>query len=112
MRKKPSLSGRSADGSWTVNPNEFTSGLARRRAAQARFRRPRNTVDIKSEHFKCICPWCQSANVIMSPINPAVPSVLPPDVGDIVKCDICRKFHSVTQINPNNIAEYFRGRAE
>lgn len=100
------MSKRESDGSSvTTNPAEFESGLARRRHAEARFRNPRNRIDVKREHFKSMCPWCHSANVVMSLIDPSRAAALPPDKGDLIKCDACRHHHVVTEINLNGVVK-------
>ena len=101
MSKKSKLTERIDGGSFTVDPGQFTSDLAKRRHQQTLRKNPRNTVDVQREHFKCTCPWCHVVNVIMSPIDPRVPAVTEPAKGDMIKCDVCRRYHVVTEINLN-----------
>lgn len=100
MSSKKNLTKTFDDGSsFSVNPGEFVSPLARKRHAQSLAKNPKNTVDVKRDHFKATCPWCHATNVVMSPLNPRYPTTEPPLKGDVIKCDVCRRFHAVEQVN-------------
>lgn len=87
------------DGSSVVtNPEEF-GALARRRHQEAQARKGAPIERAENGSFRATCPWCRAPNVVMSEVSPSHPTPIAPSPGDVIKCDWCRRFHVVEQVN-------------
>lgn len=105
--KKKGLTQYDSDGSsFTVDPSQFTSQIAKRRHAASMRRRRLTTVDPDDAKFKATCPWCHATNVVMSPIDPSQPLVIEPMIGDAIQCDVCRRYHVVEQVNGGKVKTF------
>ena len=76
------------------------SRKARRAAERARLRASKRPIaDAGKEAYRCVCPWCHADNVVMSALVPTRPTATPPDIGDVIQCDYCRRYHGVFHIS-------------
>lgn len=94
------------DPSIALKPSEFISEKAKRKQAKI-FRRTEMERTPANIHQKGVfygnCPWCHDGYTVMSPLFPNLPKTTAPNKGDMIKCDTCRRYHVVEQVNGQKV---------